>query len=85
MSFSNALIGRNASYKCPFEVAVNFLFCKKAHLEAEGHTAVQPSEFFLGEDSSSALLIILRNEDIVEHMCEVIVQLISKCKAEDSL
>lgn len=40
-------------------------------MEAEGHTAVQPSEFFLGEDSSSSLLIILRNEDIAEHICEV--------------
>lgn len=68
-----------------FEVAVNFLFCQKAHLEAEGHAAVQPSEFFVGEDSSSTLLIILRNEDIVEHMCEVIVELISKCIAEGSL
>eukprot|EP00064_Thunnus_orientalis_P017653 superscaffoldBa00003811_g17738 len=43
----------------------------QAQLEAEGHTAVQPSEFFLGEDSSSSLLIILRNEDIAEHICEV--------------
>uniref|UniRef100_A0A8D3A9B3 DUF3715 domain-containing protein n=1 Tax=Scophthalmus maximus TaxID=52904 RepID=A0A8D3A9B3_SCOMX len=40
-------------------------------LEAVGHTAVQPSEFFLGEGSSSSLLIILRNEDIAEHICEV--------------
>ncbi|XP_047189399.1 uncharacterized protein tasor2 isoform X2 [Scophthalmus maximus] len=43
----------------------------KAQLEAVGHTAVQPSEFFLGEGSSSSLLIILRNEDIAEHICEV--------------
>ncbi|XP_071350802.1 protein TASOR 2 isoform X2 [Trachinotus anak] len=43
----------------------------KAQLEAEGHTAVQPSEFFRGEGSSSSLLIILRNEDIAEHICEV--------------
>ncbi|XP_047245780.1 uncharacterized protein tasor2 isoform X2 [Girardinichthys multiradiatus] len=43
----------------------------KAQLEAEGHTAVQPSEFFLGEDSSSSLLIILRNEDIAEHICKI--------------
>lgn len=40
-------------------------------LEAEGHTAVQPSEFFLAEEGSSTLLIILRNEDIAEHICEV--------------
>lgn len=43
---------------------------QKAQLEAQGHTAVQPSEFFL-EESSSTLLIILRNEDIAEHICEV--------------
>ncbi|XP_075998383.1 uncharacterized protein tasor2 isoform X2 [Genypterus blacodes] len=42
-----------------------------AQLEAEGHTAVQPSHFFDGEDTSSTLLIILRNEDIAEHICEV--------------
>uniref|UniRef100_A0A668ARB4 Uncharacterized protein n=1 Tax=Myripristis murdjan TaxID=586833 RepID=A0A668ARB4_9TELE len=44
----------------------------KALLEAEGHTAVQPSQFFLDDDrSSSPLLIILRNEDIAENICEV--------------
>lgn len=45
-------------------------------MEAEGHTAVQPSEFFLGEGSSSCLLIILRNEDIAEHICKVKDQLV---------
>ncbi|KAK5604554.1 hypothetical protein CRENBAI_015310 [Crenichthys baileyi] len=43
----------------------------EAQLETEGHTAVQPSEFFLGEDGSSSLLIILRNEDIAEHICKI--------------
>ncbi|CAG08688.1 unnamed protein product [Tetraodon nigroviridis] len=43
----------------------------KVQLEAQGHTAVQPSEFFLTEEASSTLLIILRNEDIAEHICEV--------------
>ncbi|KAF7669856.1 hypothetical protein LDENG_00128690 [Lucifuga dentata] len=43
----------------------------KALLEAEGHNAVQPSQFFHGENSSSYLLVILRNEDIAEHICEV--------------
>ncbi|KAM4618400.1 uncharacterized protein tasor2 isoform 1-T1 [Polymixia lowei] len=44
----------------------------KAQLKAEGHTEVQPFQFFLGEESSSStLLIILRNEDIAEHICEV--------------
>lgn len=44
---------------------------QKVRLEAEGHTAVQPSEFFLAEESSSNLLIVLRNEDIAEHICKV--------------
>lgn len=48
------------------------LFIQKVHLELEGHTAVQPSEFFLAGDGST-LIIVLRNEDIVEHICEVIV------------
>ncbi|KAM3610006.1 uncharacterized protein V6R79_023782 [Siganus canaliculatus] len=43
----------------------------KVLLESEGHVAVQPSEFFLGEDTSSSLLIILRNEDIAEYICQV--------------
>lgn len=43
---------------------------QKVRLEAEGHTTVQPSEFFPIEESSP-LLIILRNEDIAEHICEV--------------
>lgn len=51
-------------------------------MELEGHTAVQPSEFFLG-DNGSTLIIILRNEDIVEHICEVIVLLITKLIAKD--
>lgn len=40
-------------------------------MEVEGHTAVQPSEFFLGDDGST-LIIVLRNEDIGEHICKVI-------------
>lgn len=39
-------------------------------MELEGHTAVQPSEFFLSDDGFP-LIIVLRNEDIVEHVCEV--------------
>ncbi|XP_029008453.1 uncharacterized protein tasor2 isoform X2 [Betta splendens] len=42
----------------------------KARMEAQGHTIMDPSEFFLG-DGSSSLLIIVRNEDIAEHICEV--------------
>ncbi|XP_056138578.1 uncharacterized protein tasor2 [Lampris incognitus] len=44
----------------------------KTQLEAEGHTEVQPSQFFLGKDSVlSSLLIILRNQDISEHICKI--------------
>lgn len=55
---------------CEVAPMFSFMFVQKAHLELEGHTAVQPSEFFLG-DNGSTLIIILRNEDIVEHICEV--------------
>ncbi|XP_051758450.1 uncharacterized protein LOC127517196 isoform X3 [Ctenopharyngodon idella] len=40
-------------------------------LEIEGHIPVEPNEFNLSDDSQSPLLIILRNEDIAEHICEV--------------
>ncbi|XP_072291456.1 uncharacterized protein tasor2 [Eucyclogobius newberryi] len=42
----------------------------QAYLEAEGHTAVQPLDFFIKENSSP-LLVIIRNEDIAEHIFEV--------------
>uniref|UniRef100_A0A3Q4IBE5 Uncharacterized LOC102782485 n=1 Tax=Neolamprologus brichardi TaxID=32507 RepID=A0A3Q4IBE5_NEOBR len=47
------------------------VFFEQTKLEAEGHTSVQPSEFFPGDDCSSSLIIILKNEDIAEHICEV--------------
>lgn len=50
---------------------LKWMFPQKVRLEADGHTAVQPTEFFLVEESPSTLLIILRNEDIAEHICEV--------------
>ncbi|XP_030628969.1 uncharacterized protein tasor2 [Chanos chanos] len=40
-------------------------------LEAEGHIGVEPHQFNLNSNASSPLLIILRNEDIAEHICEV--------------
>ncbi|KAG7523401.1 hypothetical protein JOB18_045886 [Solea senegalensis] len=43
----------------------------KAQMESEGHSAIQPTEFFHGENSSSSLLIILRNEDIAEYISKV--------------
>ncbi|KAF1386917.1 hypothetical protein PFLUV_G00099830 [Perca fluviatilis] len=71
----NSVVKKSCKTKYRFYVLLTsddaFFEETKAQLEAEGHTAVQPSEFFLGEDSSSSLLIILRNEDIAEHICEV--------------
>ncbi|XP_043103207.1 uncharacterized protein tasor2 isoform X2 [Puntigrus tetrazona] len=40
-------------------------------LEVEGHRPVKPDDFDLNGDNQSPLLIILRNEDIAEHICEV--------------
>lgn len=71
--------------KIQHSVKVNqylFLFIQKVHLELEGHTAVQPSEFFHGDDGSTRI-IVLRNEDIREHICEVIVLLIPKLAPKD--
>ncbi|XP_039990013.1 uncharacterized protein tasor2 isoform X2 [Xiphias gladius] len=71
----NSVVKKSCKAKYRFYILVtsdDALFEEsKAQLEAEGHTAVQPSEFFLGEGSSSSLLIIIRNEDIAEHICEV--------------
>lgn len=48
-----------------------FNFFSKGQLETEGHVAVSHSDFFLEESSSSPLLIIIRNEDIAEHIFKV--------------
>lgn len=37
----------------------------------EGHIPVEPDEFDLSDSSGSPLLIVLRNEDIAEHISEV--------------
>ncbi|XP_070829311.1 protein TASOR 2 [Chaetodon trifascialis] len=71
----NSTVKKSCKTKYRFYILVTsddtFFEETKAQLEAEGHTAVQPSEFFLNEDSSSSLFIILRNEDIAQHICEV--------------
>uniref|UniRef100_A0A8C9ZFP0 DUF3715 domain-containing protein n=1 Tax=Sander lucioperca TaxID=283035 RepID=A0A8C9ZFP0_SANLU len=69
----NSVVKKSCKTKYRFYVLLTSddAFFEETKLEAEGHTAVQPSEFFLGEDSSSSLLIILRNEDIAEHICEI--------------
>ncbi|XP_051916556.1 uncharacterized protein LOC127597515 isoform X2 [Hippocampus zosterae] len=60
--------------KCRFYILVTsedaFFAETKACLEAAGHTAVRPSQFFLGGESLS-LLIIIRNQDISAHLSEV--------------
>ncbi|KAM8892876.1 uncharacterized protein tasor2 [Spinachia spinachia] len=71
----NSVVKKSCKTKYRFYILVTsdvaFFQETKAQLEAEGHTAVQPSQFFICEDSSSSLLIILRNEDIAEHILEV--------------
>ncbi|XP_051238902.1 uncharacterized protein tasor2 isoform X2 [Dicentrarchus labrax] len=71
----NSVVKKSCKTKYRFYILVTsddaFFEETKAQLEAEGHSAVQPSDFFLGDDSSSSLLIILKNEDIAEHICEV--------------
>ncbi|XP_026167477.1 uncharacterized protein tasor2 isoform X2 [Mastacembelus armatus] len=70
----NSVVKKSCKTKYRFYILVTsddaFFKETKAQLEAVGHTAVEPCEFFLGEDSSS-LLIIIRNEDIADHICEV--------------
>ncbi|KAK5901987.1 hypothetical protein CesoFtcFv8_007291 [Champsocephalus esox] len=71
----NSVVKKSCKTKYRFYILVtsedDFFEETKVQLESEGHTAVQPTEFFLGEDCHSSLLIILRNEDIAEHICEV--------------
>ncbi|KAM8751226.1 uncharacterized protein tasor2 isoform 2-T2 [Acanthopagrus schlegelii] len=71
----NSVVKKSCKTKYRFYILMTsddtFFDETKAQLEAEGHTAVQPSEFFLDEGSTPSLLIIIRNEDIAEHICEV--------------
>ncbi|XP_037308180.2 uncharacterized protein tasor2 isoform X2 [Pungitius pungitius] len=71
----NSVVKKSCKTKYRFYILVTsdvaFFQETKAQLEAEGHTAVQPSQFFNCEDSSSSLLIIIRNEDIAEHILKV--------------
>ncbi|XP_013872588.1 uncharacterized protein tasor2 [Austrofundulus limnaeus] len=71
----NAVVKKSCKTKYRFYILVTsddaFFDETKTLLETEGHTAVQPSEFFRGDGSSSCLLIIVRNEDIAEHICKI--------------
>uniref|UniRef100_A0A3P8ZRQ2 DUF3715 domain-containing protein n=1 Tax=Esox lucius TaxID=8010 RepID=A0A3P8ZRQ2_ESOLU len=72
----NSVVRHSCKNKFRFYIMVTsddpFFKETKELLEAEGHIAVEPSEFCLGKDiPSSPLHIILRNEDIAEHICQV--------------
>ncbi|RVE71627.1 hypothetical protein OJAV_G00053720 [Oryzias javanicus] len=71
----NAVVKKSCKTKNRFFILVtsddHFFKETKAHLEMEGHIAVQPSKFFICEENSTSLLIILKNEDIAEHICKV--------------
>ncbi|XP_071008932.1 protein TASOR 2-like isoform X3 [Oncorhynchus clarkii lewisi] len=72
----NSVVKQSCKNKFRFYILVTsddpFFNETKELLEAEGHITVEQSQFCLGKDSpSSPLYIILRNEDIAEHICEV--------------
>uniref|UniRef100_A0A3B3BX95 Uncharacterized LOC112152121 n=1 Tax=Oryzias melastigma TaxID=30732 RepID=A0A3B3BX95_ORYME len=71
----NAVVKKSCKTKNRFFILItsddHFFKETKAHLEMEGHIAVQPSKFFICEENSTSLLIILKNEDIAEHICKV--------------
>ncbi|XP_052322414.1 uncharacterized protein LOC118396006 isoform X11 [Oncorhynchus keta] len=72
----NSVVRQSCKNKFRFYILVTssdpFFRETKELLEAEGHIAVEQYQFCLGRDSpSSPLHIILRNEDIAQHICEV--------------
>ncbi|KAM9570509.1 uncharacterized protein ACWYII_043414 isoform 4-T5 [Salvelinus alpinus] len=72
----NSVVRQSCKNKFRFYILVTssdpFFRETKELLEAEGHIAVEQSQFCLGKESPSCPLhIILRNEDIAEHICEV--------------
>uniref|UniRef100_A0A8C7YG35 DUF3715 domain-containing protein n=1 Tax=Oryzias sinensis TaxID=183150 RepID=A0A8C7YG35_9TELE len=71
----NAVVKKSCKTKNRFFILATsdeqFFEETKVHLESEGHIAVQPSQFFSCEENSTSLFIILKNEDIAEHICKV--------------
>uniref|UniRef100_A0A3B3H2C3 Uncharacterized protein n=1 Tax=Oryzias latipes TaxID=8090 RepID=A0A3B3H2C3_ORYLA len=71
----NAVVKKSCKTKNRFFILATsderFFEETKVHLESEGHIAVQPSQFFICEENSTSLFIILKNEDIAEHICKV--------------
>ncbi|XP_046889551.1 uncharacterized protein tasor2 isoform X3 [Hypomesus transpacificus] len=72
----NSVVRQSCKIKFRFFMLVTstdtFFRETKELLESEGHYEVGPPQFFLNEDvPSSPLIIIIRNEDIADHICEV--------------
>ncbi|XP_028823182.1 uncharacterized protein tasor2 [Denticeps clupeoides] len=73
---TDSVVRRACKMKYKFYILVTsadpFFRETKELLELEGHTEVHPEEFDLhGSSSPSTLLVILKNEDIARHICEV--------------
>ncbi|XP_076860256.1 uncharacterized protein tasor2 isoform X4 [Brachyhypopomus gauderio] len=71
----NSIVRQACKIKYKFYILVTssdtFFEETKDLLEAEGHTAVEPYQFDIDGSGQTPLLILLRNEDIAEHICEV--------------
>ncbi|XP_066499421.1 protein TASOR 2 isoform X2 [Hoplias malabaricus] len=71
----NSVVRQACKIKYKFYILVTSAdpFFKEAKeiLEAEGHTAVEPYQFGLDTKDQTPLLIIIRNEDIAGHICDV--------------
>ncbi|KAL7884690.1 hypothetical protein AOLI_G00074600 [Acnodon oligacanthus] len=71
----NSIVRQACKIKYKFYILVTsadpFFEETKDLLEAEGHTAVEPYQFDFDDSDQIPLLIILRNEDIAEHICDV--------------
>ncbi|XP_073724191.1 uncharacterized protein tasor2 isoform X2 [Misgurnus anguillicaudatus] len=71
----NFIVKQECSNKYRFYILVTsadaFFEDTRNLLMKNGHIPVEPHEFDLGDNNQSPLLIILRNEDIAEHISEV--------------
>ncbi|XP_062855189.1 uncharacterized protein LOC134318281 [Trichomycterus rosablanca] len=71
----NSIVRQTCRFKYKFYILVTsadpFFVETKNLLRAEGHIAVEPYEFDLDARGQTPLLIIMRNEDIADHICEV--------------
>ncbi|MCI4380631.1 hypothetical protein PGIGA_G00242210 [Pangasianodon gigas] len=71
----NSIVRQACKTKYKFYILVTsadpFFEETKDLLEAEGHAAIEPYQFDIDANGQTPLLIILRNEDIAEHIFEV--------------